>query len=107
MTRVTRLEDQPRGSKHVTFDSSGKNLTVSCADGNVYVYLLDSEEPELIKKIDGLAKSLNPEAEESSKAFWHPDGRAFVVPTATRGNPRVSLSESVALTSDRRYASCV
>ena len=85
MSRVLYLRDQPRPVKHVSFDVSGSCLAVSCSDGQIYVYSLSSEEPQLIKKVDGLVKSLEPDAEVSSKVIWHPDGRAFAAPTPTRG----------------------
>jgi chromosome transmission fidelity protein 4 len=85
MTNVLYLRDQPRAVKHVSFDQSGSSLSVSCADGIVYVYSMSTEPPELIKKVDGLIKSLETDSESSSKVVWHPDGRAFVAPTATRG----------------------
>ncbi|KAF2420021.1 WD40 repeat-like protein [Tothia fuscella] len=84
MDRVMYLRDQPRAAKHVSFDKSGSSLSVSCTDGKIYVYSLSTEEPELIQKVDGLIKSLETESESSSKVIWHPDGRAFVAPTATR-----------------------
>jgi len=46
---------------------------------------MSTEPPELIKRVDGLIKSLETDSESSSKVVWHPDGRAFVAPTATRG----------------------
>jgi chromosome transmission fidelity protein 4 len=39
----------------------------------------------LVKKVDGLIRSLETESEASSRAIWHPDGTALAVPTATRG----------------------
>lgn len=84
MMRVMHLREQQRAVKHVTFDKSGSNLSVSCADGAVYVYSLSSEEPKLVKKVDGLIKALETDAEASSKAVWHPDGRAFGAATGTR-----------------------
>ncbi len=86
MTRVLYLREQTKAVKHVSFDPSGKFLTVSCSDGIIYVYGMNSEQPELIKKIDGVIKSLETDSESSSKVVWHPDGRAFAAPTATTGN---------------------
>lgn len=83
MQRVMYLRDQPKPVKHVTFDKSGSTISVSCTDGIIYVYSLSSEEPQLIKKVDSLIKSLETEAESSSKAVWHPDGRAFGAPNGT------------------------
>ncbi|KAH7073797.1 WD40-repeat-containing domain protein [Paraphoma chrysanthemicola] len=84
-TRQRRiLREQPRAVKHVSFDKTGKQLAVSCTDGNVYMYSLGEEEPELLKKVDGMIKSLETDAESSSRVVWHPDGRAFATPTALR-----------------------
>ncbi|PSN68470.1 chromosome segregation protein-like protein [Corynespora cassiicola Philippines] len=84
MTQVRMLRDQSRAVKHVSFDKTGSRLAVSCTDGNIYMYDLDGEQPEMIQKIDGMIKSLDPEAESSSKVLWHPDGTAFATPTALR-----------------------
>jgi chromosome transmission fidelity protein 4 len=78
------LREQPRAVKHVSFDKSGKQLAVSCTDGNIYMYSLKEDEPEMIKKVDGMIKSLETDSEISSKVLWHPDGRAFATPTALR-----------------------
>ena len=43
--------------------------------------------------MDGLIRSLTTESETSSKAIWHPDGRAFAAPTATRDIQIVSSSD--------------
>lgn len=85
MSRVLYLRDQARPVKHVSFDHSGTFLAVSCSDGCIYVYSLSSEEPKMIRKVDGLIKSLETDVEASSKVIWHPDGRAFAAPTPTRG----------------------
>ncbi|KAF2146129.1 uncharacterized protein K452DRAFT_315383 [Aplosporella prunicola CBS 121167] len=73
MSRVLYLREQSRPVKHVSFDISGSCLAVSCSDGQIYVYSLSSEEPQLIKKVVGLVKSLETDAEVSSKVIWHPD----------------------------------
>jgi len=85
MTRVLYLRDQPKPVKHVSFDCSGTHLAVSCTDGILYMYSLSSEEPQLVKKVDGLIRTLEAEDQGSSKIAWHPDGRAFAAATATRG----------------------
>lgn len=84
MTKVRTLREQPRAVKHVSFDKKGDHLAVSCTDGNIYIYSLDGAEPEMVKKVDGMIKSLETESESSSKVLWHPDGRAFATPTALR-----------------------
>ena len=85
MTRVLYIRDLPKPPKHLSFDPSGTNLAISGSDGIVYVYSLSSEQPQLLRKIDGLIRRLETDAEASSKVAWHPDGRAFAAPTATRG----------------------
>ncbi|KAF7679416.1 dna polymerase alpha accessory factor mcl1 [Alternaria burnsii] len=78
------LREQPRAVKHVSFDKTGTQLAVSCTDGHLYMYKLDGDEPEMVNKIEGMIKSLEADAETSSKVLWHPDGRAFATPTAMR-----------------------
>lgn len=85
MTRVIYLREQPRPVKHVSFDYSGSTLAVSCTDGIVYIYSLSSEEPQLVKRLDGLIKIMETDSRMSSRIIWHPDGRAFAAPTPTKG----------------------
>lgn len=85
MTNVIQLRDQPKSAKHVAFDQSGSCLAVSCTDGIVYVYSVSSEQPQLLKALDGLIKMLEGDELASSMVHWHPDGRALAAPTATRG----------------------
>jgi chromosome transmission fidelity protein 4 len=86
MTRVIYLREQPKAVKHLSWHPSGSHLAVSCSDGIIYIYSLASEdEPQLVKKVDGIIRSLETEAEASSTVVWHPDGRTFAAPTATRG----------------------
>ncbi|KAI9725504.1 MAG: hypothetical protein M1828_003175 [Chrysothrix sp. TS-e1954] len=68
MDRVIYLREQHKPVKHVSFDFSGSR----------------SEEPRLVKKIEGLIRSLESEVEASSKLVWHPDGRAFAAPTVAQ-----------------------
>lgn len=93
MTQVQYLRDQNRAVKHVAFDNSGSRLAVSCTDGNIYMYSLSSEEPNLIRKVDGMIKSLESDAEASSKVLWHPDGRAFATPNLGREIQVMSFSD--------------
>ncbi|CAK7202267.1 DNA polymerase alpha accessory factor Mcl1 [Sporothrix eucalyptigena] len=99
-TVVRHLRAHNRPAKHVSFDPKGRTVAVACTDGIIYVYSLieteDDEEdggsgaanttsdPALIRKIDGVIGSLESEADASAKIAWHPDGRAFAVPTPTR-----------------------
>ncbi|KAF2229900.1 WD40 repeat-like protein [Viridothelium virens] len=93
MSRVLYLRDQAKPVKHVSFDPSGTLLSVTSHDGQIYVYSLSSEQPELIKKLVGFTSSFEPDAEASSKAVWHPDGRAFAVATPTRDVQVVSKGD--------------
>jgi len=94
MKQIRTLRDQPRAVKHVSFDSTGNYLAVSCTDGNIYMYNLSEDEPEMIKKVDGgMIKSLEAEAESSSKVLWHPDGRAFATPTPLRQIQVMSMND--------------
>ena len=78
------IQDLYKPAKHVTYDPTGSYLTISCSDGVVYVYRLSTEEPQIVRKIEGIAKALEPDAEATSRAVWHPDGRAFAVATLLR-----------------------
>lgn len=84
MTKVKYLREQTKGSKHVSFDPSGRYVTVSCTDGILYIYSFTSEEPELLRKLDGVIRRLEPEDEATSRAVWHPDGLSFASAQATR-----------------------
>lgn len=88
MTRVLYLREQSRPVKHVSFDHSGSMLAVSCSDGLIYFYSLSSEEPQLVKRLDGMIRILETDSRASTKALWHPDGRAFAIPTPTKGMHR-------------------
>ncbi|GAB7366076.1 hypothetical protein MBLNU230_g7642t1 [Neophaeotheca triangularis] len=93
MTRVFYLRDQPRPAKHVSWDVGGTTLAVSCTDGVVYVYSISSEQPQLLKRVDGLVKTMESDSESSAAVYWHPDGRAFAAPTATRDFQVVARSD--------------
>jgi chromosome transmission fidelity protein 4 len=82
MSRVQYLRDQTKPVKHVSFDPSGSCLAVTSHDGSIYLYSLSSEQPQLLRKLDGIARNLELDAEASSRALWHPDGRAFAIATA-------------------------
>ena len=93
MTQVLYLRDQPKPIKHVTFDRSGSYIAASCTDGIIYVYSFSTEEPEIFRKIDGVIRPLETDNEGTSRAVWHPDGRAFAAATATRDVQIVSVSD--------------
>ncbi len=91
--KVLYLRELQKPTKHLSFDPSGSYIAASCTDGIVYVYSLSTEEPELVRKVDGIVRSLEIESESSSRAIWHPDGRAFAAPTATRDIQVVSSGD--------------
>lgn len=93
MTRVLYLREHPKPAKHVTFHHSGSYIAVSCTDGIIYIYSLSTEAPEMLRKVDGVIRNLETDAEMSSRAIWHPDGRAFAAPTATRDIQVVSRAD--------------
>ncbi|KUJ08511.1 chromosome segregation protein-like protein [Mollisia scopiformis] len=90
---VMVLREQPKPVKHLSFDPSGKWITLSCTDGLIYVYSLRDEEPDLVRKIDGLIRGVETEDEVCTKVVWHPDGRAFAAPTAMRNIQVVSKND--------------
>ncbi|KAI1095442.1 WD40 repeat-like protein [Rostrohypoxylon terebratum] len=92
-TKIRHLKEHNKPTKHLSFDPKGTTATLACTDGIVYVYSLTSDEPELIKKVDGIIGVLDTESETSSKISWHPDGRAFAVPTPTRDIQVISKND--------------
>lgn len=84
MHQVLTLRGMEKPAKHVSFHPSGSYLAVSSTDGTIYIYSLTSEEPAIVKKLDGYIQALETDSEFSSKVAWHPDGRTLAVPTATR-----------------------
>ncbi|GAO17702.1 uncharacterized protein UV8b_01349 [Ustilaginoidea virens] len=93
MTQVRHLREHSKPARHVTFDPHGRLASLSCTDGIIYVYSLTSEEPELIRKVDGVIGSFDSEAEVSTRVVWHPDGRAFAVPTPTKDVQIISRND--------------
>lgn len=47
----------------------------------------------MVRKVDGMIKSLETDAEPSSRVLWHPDGRAFATPTALREVQVMSIGD--------------
>ena len=93
MTNVLFLREQPKPVKHVTFHPSGSYIAASCTDGIIYVYSMTKAIPELVKKVDGIIRSLETDVEASACAIWHPDGRALAAPTVTRDIQVLSRSD--------------
>ncbi|ODA77514.1 hypothetical protein RJ55_07143 [Drechmeria coniospora] len=93
ITRIRHLREHNRAARHVSFDPKGTTAAVSCTDGIVYVYSLSAEEPEMIRRIDGIIGAVEGESEVTTKAVWHPDGRAFAVATPTKDIQVVSKND--------------
>ncbi|KAL4868235.1 hypothetical protein BDV12DRAFT_170005 [Aspergillus spectabilis] len=93
MTKVKYLREQAKGTKHITFDPNGRFVAVSCTDGIVYLYSMDTEEPELVRKLDGVIRRLESEDEATARVVWHPDGTAFASAEATRDIAVYSVGE--------------
>lgn len=91
--KVLYLRDHPKPVKHLSFDPSGTYLAASCTNGIVYIYSISTEEPEMVRKVENLIRVLETDVEASSRVVWHPDGRAFAAPTATRDIVVVSRSD--------------
>ncbi|KAI0131286.1 WD40 repeat-like protein [Daldinia grandis] len=92
-TQIRHLKEHNKPTKHLTFDPKGSTVALACTDGIVYVYSISSDEPELLKKVDGVIGALDTESDVSSKIVWHPDGRAFAVPTPTRDIQVISKND--------------
>lgn len=80
-SQIRTLKEHGRPTKHLAFDPKGGMLALACTDGVIYVYSLTADTPELIRKVDGVFGPLESDSENSAKIAWHPDGRAFAVPT--------------------------
>ncbi|KAI0016641.1 WD40 repeat-like protein [Xylariomycetidae sp. FL0641] len=90
---IRQLKEHNKPTKHLAFDSEGDTLALACTDGMIYVYSLDADTPELIRKLDGIIGALETESDVTSAIAWHPDGRAFAVPTPTRDIQVVSKTD--------------
>ncbi|KAK6528701.1 hypothetical protein TWF694_003943 [Orbilia ellipsospora] len=73
------LRHHSKPIKHLTFDPIGSLLTCSSVDGVIYIYSLTTESPDLLHKVVGVISEIDVDSEISTRAVWHPDGRAFVV----------------------------
>jgi len=90
---ILHLDDHPKPVKHVTFDPSGTFLALSCTDGVIYIYSFSNEEPKLVRKVEGVIPRLETDAIATSRAVWHPDGRAFAVVTGAREIQVISVGD--------------
>ncbi|KAH7040440.1 WD40-repeat-containing domain protein [Microdochium trichocladiopsis] len=92
-SQIRHLNEHNKPTKHLAFDPSGSTIALACSDGIIYVYSLSSEQPELIRRVDGVIGPIDTESDVSSRVAWHPDGRAFAVPTPTRDIQVVSKGD--------------
>ena len=92
-SQLRTLKEHGSPAKHVAFDPKGSMLALSCTDGAIYVYSLTAEPPELIRKVEDVIGRVETESETSTRPAWHPDGRAFAVPTPTRDIQVVSKND--------------
>ncbi|KAF4496514.1 chromosome transmission fidelity 4 [Fusarium agapanthi] len=93
ITQVKHLREHARAVRNVSFDPQGGLVALSGTDGIVYVYSLTAEEPELIRKVDGIIGAIDGDSETSTRVAWHPDGRAFAVPTPVRDIQIISKND--------------
>ncbi|RAL61560.1 hypothetical protein DID88_009599 [Monilinia fructigena] len=78
------LDEHEKPAKHISFDPSNNFITLSCTDGIIYIYSLLEDNARLLRKIDAMIRAVETDDDISSKVVWHPDGRVFAAPTATR-----------------------
>ncbi|RBQ72120.1 hypothetical protein FVER53590_11546 [Fusarium verticillioides] len=93
ITQVKHLREHARAVRNVSFDPQGRLVALSGTDGIVYVYSLTAEEPELIRKVDGIIGAIDGDSETSTRVAWHPDGRAFAVPTPVKDIQIISKND--------------
>ncbi|KAG5785462.1 hypothetical protein H9Q73_000936 [Fusarium xylarioides] len=93
ITQVKHLREHARAVRNVSFDPQGRLVALSGTDGIVYVYSLTAEEPELIRKVDGIIGAIDRDSETSTHVAWHPDGRAFAVPTPVKDIQIISKND--------------
>ncbi|KAM0391758.1 hypothetical protein ACHAQC_006554 [Fusarium culmorum] len=93
ISQVKHLREHARAVRNVSFDPQGRLVALSGTDGIVYVYSLTAEEPELIRKVEGVIGVVDAESEKSTRVAWHPDGRAFAVPTPMRDIQVISKND--------------
>lgn len=93
ISQIKHLREHGRSARHVSLDPSARLAALSGTDGIIYVYSLTAEQPELIKRVDGIIDALDGDGTASTKVAWHPDGRAFAVPTPTRDIQIISKND--------------
>ncbi|KAL2214161.1 WD40 repeat-like protein [Sarocladium strictum] len=94
ISQIKHLKEHNRAARNVTFDPNGRLAAVSCTDGIVYVYSMTAEEPELIRKVDGIIGTVDSDADmKSTEVRWHPDGRMFAAVTPIHNLQTISKND--------------
>lgn len=83
---VIYARDHSKPVKHVSWCPTGELLlTLSCTDGSIYAYEVRDKEAFLVKKLPAIINALETDADQTTRAVWHPDGKAFAVSLPIRG----------------------
>ncbi|ORY30355.1 hypothetical protein BCR39DRAFT_529347 [Naematelia encephala] len=82
-SRVSLLTDNTKSVRSAAWDPSGKYLTTACCDGKLRIYDMSGSEPVLLKIMEGVIGSSEPDSDISCYVAWHPSGAYFAVPTRT------------------------
>ncbi|KAK0389863.1 hypothetical protein NLU13_3436 [Sarocladium strictum] len=94
ISQIRHLREHNRAARNVSFDPNGRLAAVSCTDGIVYVYSMTAEEPELIRKVDGIIGTVDSDADmKSTEIRWHPDGRMFAAVTPIHNLQTISKND--------------
>lgn len=94
ISQIKHLREHNRAARNVSFDPNGRLAAVSCTDGIVYVYSMTAEEPELIRKVDGIIGTVDSDTDmKSTGVSWHPDGRMFAAVTPIHNLQTISKND--------------
>ncbi|KAH8175499.1 minichromosome loss protein, mcl1, middle region domain-containing protein [Sarocladium implicatum] len=94
ISQIKHLKEHNRAARNVSFDPLGRLAAVSCTDGIIYIYSMTADEPELIRKVDGIIGTVDSEAEmKSTGVSWHPDGRMFAAVTPIHNLQTISKND--------------
>ncbi|KAI5310469.1 hypothetical protein KEM55_006708, partial [Ascosphaera atra] len=93
MTVIQYLREQTHPAKHVSFDPTGRYISVSCTDGSICMYSFIESEAKFAKRFDGMVRRLQPNSELTSRVCWHPNARAFAIVDITKEIVVISTSD--------------
>ncbi|KAJ3291183.1 hypothetical protein HK104_006291 [Borealophlyctis nickersoniae] len=80
ITNMVLLKGHTRSVKSLAFDHKGDFLASAGSDGAVCIWDTRNNEGRLVKMLDGLIVSSEPESNELCRISWHPSGKLFAVP---------------------------